>query len=195
MRFFKSKKKKQVDERTDEYLLQMYRKTGASIYFEELYDRYIPLVYGVCLKYLENIEQAQNATIRIFEDLLLKIQSLDIVSFGSWLNSVTKKHCIDVLKSQKTESLVDLDESVEQINISLTEYEANENYESAVEHCKTELEEKERTILESFCFENMSYADISKSLNMDVKDVKSQVINIQRNFKSCIQKRLQNENS
>ncbi len=193
MRLFRSNKKKQGEERTDEYLLQRYQKTGASIYFEELYDRYIPIVYGVCLKYLQNIDQAQNSTIRIFENLLLKQQSSDIILFRSYLYNVTKKHCIDLLKSQKRELSADLDASLVPTFISLTEYETNENYESAVEHCKTELLEEERTLLEAFYLENLSYIDISKSLDMEIEEVKRQVISIQCNFRSCIYKRLEDE--
>lgn len=193
MRLFRSNKKKQGEERTDEYLLQRYQKTGASIYFEELYDRYIPIVYGVCLKYLQNIDQAQNSTIRIFENLLLKQQSFDIILFRSYLYNVTKKHCIDLLKSQKRELSADLDASLIPTFISLTEYETNENYESTVEHCKTELLEDERTLLEAFYLENLSYIDISKSLDMEIEEVKRQVISIQCNFRSCIYKRLEDE--
>ena len=42
-------------------------------YFGELYNRYIPLTYGLCLKYLQDEDQAQEAVMQMFEDLLPKI--------------------------------------------------------------------------------------------------------------------------
>ncbi len=47
-------------------------------YFGELYNRYIPLTYGLCLKYLQDEDQAQEAVMQMFEDLLSKISNYEI---------------------------------------------------------------------------------------------------------------------
>ena len=48
---------------SDSELLQLFKETGKSDYFGELYNRYIPLLYGLCLKYLQEEEKAQDAVI------------------------------------------------------------------------------------------------------------------------------------
>lgn len=195
MGFFRSNKKKVTDEISDENLLERYRKTGDSIYFGQLYDRYIPLMYGVCLKYLQNEDLAQDAVMDIFETLLPKILSYDIQVFRPWLYNVTKNHCLKVLKSKKRELLVDFDaQNVDfDTTITLLDNDVNKEYETALDYCITILPENQRVTLNMFFSKDMSYADISKSLNVEVKLVKSQLQNGKRNLKNCIEKRLKNE--
>ena len=53
----------------DKALLDAYRSTGDLEILGELYSRYMPLVYGLCLKYLQNREDARDAVMQIFEKL------------------------------------------------------------------------------------------------------------------------------
>ena len=57
MLFFKRK----ISKLSDEELLIHYTKSGDTEYFGELYNRYIPLLYGLCLKYLTQ-EEVENKT-------------------------------------------------------------------------------------------------------------------------------------
>lgn len=66
---------------SDSELLQLYKETGKSDYFGELYNRYIPLLYGLCLKYLQEEEKAQDAVMQLFEDLLPKLSRYEIREF------------------------------------------------------------------------------------------------------------------
>lgn len=50
-----------ISKLSDEELLTHYIKSGDTEYFGELYNRYIPLTYGLCLKYLQDEDQAQEA--------------------------------------------------------------------------------------------------------------------------------------
>lgn len=54
---------------TDEELLKRYCESGDLAYFVEAYKRYMPLVYGVALKYLKRPEDAQDAVMQLFEEL------------------------------------------------------------------------------------------------------------------------------
>lgn len=65
--------RRNISEQTDEELLQHYMKSGETEYFGELYNRYIPLLYGVCLKYLKDEARAQDAVMELFEDLLPEV--------------------------------------------------------------------------------------------------------------------------
>ena len=70
---------------SDEELLAHYRESHKSEQLAELYKRYIPLVYGVALKYFQYSEDAQDAVMDIFEELLTKVQVNDIRLFRPWL--------------------------------------------------------------------------------------------------------------
>lgn len=76
MLFFKRK----ISKLSDEELLIHYTKSGDTEYFGELYNRYIPLLYGLCLKYLHDEDRAQEAVMQLFEDLLPKLGNYEIKS-------------------------------------------------------------------------------------------------------------------
>lgn len=59
---------------TDEELLKRYCESGDLAYFVEAYKRYMPLVYGVALKYLKRPEDAQDAVMQLFEELIVKVK-------------------------------------------------------------------------------------------------------------------------
>lgn len=62
----------------DEELLAAYRESGKPEQFAILYERYMPLVYGVALKYLKNSADAQDVVMQIFEELLEKVLHSEI---------------------------------------------------------------------------------------------------------------------
>ena len=88
-----------ISKLSDEELLTHYIKSGDTEYFGELYNRYIPLTYGLCLKYLQDEDQAQEAVMQMFEDLLPKIINYEIKAFKPWLYRVAKNHCLQLLRN------------------------------------------------------------------------------------------------
>ena len=87
---------------SDSELLQLYKETGKNDYFGELYNRYIPLLYGLCLKYLQEEEKAQDAVMQLFEDLLPKLSRYEIREFRTWIYSVAKKSLLPVVTKRKS---------------------------------------------------------------------------------------------
>ena len=85
--------------RDDIELLEKYRASGNPEVLGKLYDRYIHLVFGVCLKYLKDREKARDAVMDIFEQLLEKAKTHQIRNFKSWLHVLTKNHCLMELRS------------------------------------------------------------------------------------------------
>ena len=69
--------KRNISKLSDEELLTHYTKSGDTEYFGELYNRYIPLLYGLCLKYLQDEDRAQEAVMQLFEDLLPETGNYD----------------------------------------------------------------------------------------------------------------------
>jgi hypothetical protein len=58
------------DEAADLKLLNSYRENGDLAVLGKLYQPYMGLVYGVCLKYLKDEEQCKDAVMQIFEELI-----------------------------------------------------------------------------------------------------------------------------
>ena len=86
---------------TDAELLAVYRNNGDLAVLGQLYERYMPLVYGVCLKYLKDEEQAKDAVMGIFEELVIKVKQHDIAIFRSWLYVLGRNYCLMQLRSGK----------------------------------------------------------------------------------------------
>jgi RNA polymerase sigma-70 factor (ECF subfamily) len=190
LQFFSLHKKKESD--SDEALLSKFKETRKAEYFQQLYERYIPLIYGLCLKYLQSPEQSQDAVIDIYESLSQKIQDYEIKVFKNWLYSVVKNHCFHILKENKKEIIVNFDSRLMESDSSFTLFDdsRDEEKESALNECLEKLPEPQRIAVEKFFYEDKSYADIVDETGFHLKSVKSYIQNGKRNLKICIEKNL-----
>ncbi|WP_295938539.1 sigma-70 family RNA polymerase sigma factor [uncultured Alistipes sp.] len=175
--------------REDAELLEKYLQTGDTAWFGALYTRYMPLVYGLCLKYLGRAEDAEDAVMQIFEELVQKIDRYQIKVFRTWLWSVARNHCLQKLRREKQSITVDFgDQFMETAAIvHLLNEGSNEEALSALEKCMEKLPEKQRESIRLFFIEKQSYADIAEATSYNIKGVKSYIQNGKRNLKSCIE--------
>lgn len=178
---------------TDEELLQKYKASANAEYFSELFDRYIPLLYGVCLDYLRDEDRARDAVMQLFEDLLPKIFKYEIGVFRTWVYSVVKNHCLQIINREKKEIWVDFDtnvmESPEILNLFDEENGQNEQIE-ALNHCLEKLPDTQKISIQHFFMHDMSYVDIAEETGYTLSKVKSYIQNGKRNLKNCIDKQL-----
>ena len=177
---------------TDEELLSLYRTTGDSEYFGELYKRYIPLVYGLCLKYLKHTEKAQDAVMQLYEDLSGKLNRYGIKVFRTWLYSVAKNHCLQELRKEKHEIAIDFDLQIMESDMILHLFDERHDEEQfeALRKCMEKLPEPQRVSISKFFMEEMSYADIADATGYQLKSVKSHIQNGKRNLKICIESQI-----
>ena len=96
---------------TDEELLKRYCESGDLVYFVEAYKRYMPLVYGVALKYLKRPEDAQDAVMQLFEELIVKVKETEIQSFKAWLYTCIRNNCLMEIRKRSKNLSVSLDDS------------------------------------------------------------------------------------
>ena len=164
-------------------------KSGETEYFGELYNRYIPLLYGVCLKYLKDEARAQDAVMELFEDLLPKVTHYEIKTFRTWIYRVAKNHCLQILRKDSKEISLDytvhIVESDEFLHL-LCEEESYADQLEALHHCLKKLSEPQRVSIRHFFIEEMSYADIVAQTGFTLNNVKSYIQNGKRNLKICI---------
>ncbi|MDR0334163.1 MAG: sigma-70 family RNA polymerase sigma factor [Dysgonamonadaceae bacterium] len=182
--------KKKISKLDEEELLKQFFQTHESAFFGELYRRYIPLVYGLCLKYLENEELAHDAVMDIFEDLLGKIAQYEIQNFNSWLYSVAKNHCLHVIRKEKRTIFVNIEDAGVENNdfFTLIDKQETEEKNAALKYCMTTLPDEQQTSINYFYLEEKSYADIVVLTGFALNQVKSYIQNGKRNLKNCITK-------
>jgi RNA polymerase sigma-70 factor (ECF subfamily) len=177
---------------TDEALLGQFRDSGNLDLLGELYSRYIHLVYGVALKYLSSREDAQDAVMHIFEKLVHEVPKHEVENFKSWLYVMVKNHCFMELRSRKSDErrleglkteqeFMESDAEVHPLDRE------DEDLEDALKACMEQLKAEQRTCIELFYFEKLSYSEIAERLDLDEKKVKSHLQNGKRNLKICLE--------
>ncbi|MCD8167413.1 MAG: sigma-70 family RNA polymerase sigma factor [Bacteroides sp.] len=185
--------RKNISSFSDRELLEHYRKSGKSDYFGELYNRYIPLIYGLCLKYLGQPEKAQDAVMQLFEELMPKVGRYEIEEFRTWVHSVARNHCLQLLRREQREIPLDFISSfmeLQEIVHLLDGEEEDEEKLTALRLCVEKLHEKQRRAIEYFFIKEMSYADIADATGYEPVRVKSYIQNGKRNLSICIKKEL-----
>ena len=148
------------------------------------------LVFGVCLKYLEDKEDAKDAVMNIFEELVIKLRKHDVHFFKSWLHEVTKNHCLMLLRSSKKHHKIPLDISLMQ-NAEILhlngELEKEENL-IALHHCIGKLTDEQKRVVELFYINGKCYNEIVNITGLEWNKIRSSIQNGRRNLKLCIDK-------
>ena len=169
---------------TDEELVNIFKVDKSSLCFEILYERYGHLVMGVSLKYLKNEEDAEDLTMKIFEDLHAKLLIHHIQFFKSWLYMVTKNECFMILRKIKKETSVEYIEIYDRFSVDDSELLSNQEISlQLLEESLIYLKEDQRNCVQLFYLEEKSYNQISKQLNLPLTKVKSAIQNGKRNIK------------
>jgi RNA polymerase sigma factor (sigma-70 family) len=174
----------------DSELVARYRQGGDLAVLGELYGRYMDLVYGVCLKYLQEPEDAKDATLNIFEELVTKLRRHEVENFKSWLYGLSKNHCLMRLRSQKRTGGVKIDPSLVQSEESLHldgELDKEESFKQ-LEYCLGQLQADQRRVIELFYLEGKCYHQIVEQTGMEWNKVRSYIQNGRRNLKLCMDK-------
>jgi RNA polymerase sigma-70 factor (ECF subfamily) len=175
---------------SDEELLIDYRKSLSTSVLGILYERYMTLVYGVSLKYLQDEEAAKDAVMQIFEELIEKLPQHEVQSFKSWLYVVAKNHCLMLLrKKSQTKQLV-FDEKFMDFedDFHLQKAMDDERLQRRLDNCIEQLPPHQRTAIRQFYLKELSYKEISLQMRDDIKKVKSFIQNGKRNLKICLEK-------
>ena len=170
-----------------------YRDSGDMKVLGELYQRYMDLVYGVCLKYVKEPEDAQDCVLNIFEELVTKLRRHEVENFRAWIHQVAKNHCLMRLRSEKGKTAVNLDVGIMQSEESLHLNGALEKEEHfrQLEFCLGQLNEEQRRGIELFYLEGKCYNEIVEITGIEWNKVRSLIQNGRRNLKICMDKEIE----
>ena len=179
---------------SDKELIEQYKISGSLDILGELYQRYMELVYGVCLKYLREPEDAKDCVINIFEELVSKLKKHDVDNFKGWLYQLTKNHCLMRLRKQKIRPVpiaigVDMSFMQSEENVHLDdELEKEENFKQ-MQYCLGRLNDEQRQVIELFYLNNKCYKEIAAITTIEINKVRSFIQNGRRNLKICMEQR------
>src|SRR5690606_24547652 len=78
--------------------LQEFYETGDLEVLGKLYEPYMFLIFGLCLKYLKDTSKSEDAVMQIFESLIKKLRIHRVENFKAWLYTVARNHCLMQLR-------------------------------------------------------------------------------------------------
>ena len=192
---------------SDTELVQKFRETRDNAVIGELFQRYTHLVFGVCMKYLKDEDEAKDGVMQIFEKLLTDLHRHKVDNFKGWLYMVAKNHCLMYFRSKKIH--VELPRDLSNDNDSNSEDgvlspsgggagggfsmelasdlhpngEDKEKQLTLMESAIKELKEEQKICIELFYLQERSYEEIAKATGYSMKEVKSYIQNGKRNLK------------
>ena len=169
----------------DEELIYIFCTKQSTEALSVLYQRYSHLVYGVCLKYLKQPEDAKDATMTLFEKLIGSVCKYDIQLFKAWLYRVAKNHCLMILRQNNydTKLVGDFQESGMEIEEELHLKEEKEEQLSKMEEALQDLNSEQRHCIDLFYLQKKTYTEIMEVTGFNFMQVKSYIQNGKRNIK------------
>jgi RNA polymerase sigma-70 factor, ECF subfamily len=184
--------KKALLQHSDEELMGKYGQTGDPEWLGELFRRHMHLVYGVCLKYLNNREDSKDAVMQVFEKLHQDLHKQQVANFKAWLYVVTKNHCLMQLRQATTDRR-------KKENFLLTGFMESEpewhpfdepsdnGLENKLKNCIEKLNKEQKSCIELFFYKKLCYKEIAEQTQMPLIKIKSHIQNGKRNLKICIE--------
>ncbi len=181
--------KKILSAETDQELVRQYKDGGNNDTLGELYNRYMELVYGICLKYMTDPEDGKDCVITIFEELVTKLKKYEVDNFKGWLYQPAKNHCLMKIRSDKKipvnidPDIVHLSENNHLDNVMEKEKDLN-----TMEFCIEQLPDEQKKAVQLFYLQEKCYKEIAETTDTDINKVRSFIQNGRRNLKICMEK-------
>jgi RNA polymerase sigma factor (sigma-70 family) len=179
-----------INEQDDAALIAQYKSSGDLEVLGVLYNKYMHLVFGVCLNYFKDEEQSKDAVMQIFEELVKKLKVHEVQNFKSWLHVLTRNHCLMALRKSAKNTTVSLEDSfVENTDfVHLDIDDTKERQLTVMEKCMETLPEEQRRSVDLFYLQEKCYKEVVDITGYEMSKVKSYIQNGKRNLKICIEK-------
>lgn len=177
---------------SDQDLIARYKATGDNNLVAELFQRYMDLVFGVCLKYLGDREKSRDAVMDIYGQLPDKLKKHEVEQFRGWLHVLARNHCLMQLRSPKNFKTTEFDNHIMQSGFDShlpNEAFEREEHLNALEACIEELQEAQKQSIRLFFLEQKCYHEIAAITGFEWNKVRSYIQNGKRNLKICIEEK------
>lgn len=187
--------RKKYQQLSDKELIDLYITDRCRYTLPLLYERYGHLVMGSCMKYLKQVENAEDITMRIFGELGAKLLKHDVQHFKSWLYQVTRNECLQFLRKNRPGETTTISELTTPVESGETDDETIrlEEQLQLLEEAIGRLKGEQRRCIELFYLEQRSYNEISEQLSIPLNTVKSAIQNGKRNLKIWMERQTTHE--
>lgn len=172
---------------SDNEIINTFLEKGDNFFIGILYERYGHLVLGLSIKYLKNKDEAKDATIQIFANLISDLKKYKIEFFKSWLYVYSKNYCLMQLRKRQSllKKELELRESIHLfMDFSNPDHlKEKENQILILEKAIDLLNIEQKWCIDLFYLKNKSYNEIIEITGYSNNEVKSYIQNGKRNLK------------
>lgn len=181
-----------IQQLTDQELLQRFKADNNSDWIGVLFDRYALLLLGMCMKYLKNEEDARDAVQQIFLKMLSDINKHEIQFFRAWIYQVTKNYCLMQLRQKHMKYKEEI--SDKHMSAIAAEEEDKRVYQEKdillenMEQAMNLLVPEQKVCVQLFYLQKKSYQEIADQTGYSLLQVKSYIQNGKRNLKLLLEK-------
>nr|WP_199076845.1 sigma-70 family RNA polymerase sigma factor [Pedobacter sp. ASV19] len=188
MKFIKNHHK--INEKNDTELISQYKSSGDLEVLGALYNRYMHLVFGVCLNYLKDEDQSKDAVMQIFEELVVKLRIHEVQNFKSWLHVLARNYCLMAIRKSSKNNTVSLEETFVENSefVHLDIDDTKEQQLTVMEKCMETLPDEQRISVDLFYLQEKCYKEVAEITGYEMLKVKSYIQNGKRNLKICMEK-------
>ena len=180
------------DKSSDKELVTAFKTSGDINYLSTLYQRYMDLVFGVCLKYFKDAERSKDAVMDIFDELNTKLKVHEVDNFKGWLHVLARNYCLMQLRSPRNMKTTEFNPvfmySEQNTHLNGEALEKEENFKK-MEVCIDELPEEQKQSVKLFYLESKCYNEIAEITGFDWNKVRSYIQNGKRNLKICMEEK------
>lgn len=154
---------------------------------QKIYQLFAPVLYGLCLKYMKNEEDAKDVFQEAFVVAFQKISQYRFEgSFEGWLKRIFINKLIETLNKRKRDFLFVDETYQEDITDDEPELDALSIPQEKLLECIQQLPDQYRLVFNLYYFEKMKHKEIATALNISEGTSKS---NLNR-AKSNLQKKI-----
>lgn len=152
--------------------------------FEALIKKYEKLIYVICYRMFNNVEDAKDVSQEVFLKIYKNMgKAIGKGSFKSWVGTVTNNACIDVLRTKK--KIISLDSPIagdEDFKLDIPDTEPlpdekliNKENKEIILSSIEKLPSDYKSIIVLREMNNLSYEEISEILKINIGTVKSRI--------------------
>ncbi len=179
----------------DKELLQRYYRENSNEWLGVLLQRYTMLLFGVCMKYLKNEEDAKDSVQQVFLKVINDLPKYKVEFFKSWLYMVAKNYCLMKLRD-KGKFTAELNEQMhstpDDTDTKAVALEKDSQL-NQVEEALQLLNEEQKQCVTLFYLQKQTYQQICDRTGYSVMQVKSHIQNGKRNLKILMLRMQPNE--
>ena len=179
---------------SDEIIIKQYKTSGEQHLIDELFKRYVHLLYGLCLNILKDKAESKDVVMESFAKMMERLEKEEVLNVKHWLTTLTRNAAIS--RFRKTQKARGLENEYKQQALSYVEdsgftrkydnEEADpdaEPLENIVKKAITKLPHEQKECIQLFFYQKKKYREIAVLTGYSLDKVKSHLQNGKRNLR------------